>query len=157
MGILEFIAENYIMLLAIYGAVLSTIALIWKIYSNLQDKPKVKVKANFGFTSSAGGTSGHLLLVTAINKGKRHVYLSSVGLRSGEEDLINIKTIGLPCELKEGSSHSEWFEVNELKDRQFDFAWYRDATGKMYKSRSIKKKLNNYFKSKKIKRQFSTK
>ena len=148
---INWIKDNSTLTIAIYGAILSTIALIWNIYNNLQDKPKVKVTAKFGFTSSAIGTSGHLLIVTAVNKGKRHVYLSSMGLRSGKEDLINMKTIGLPCELKGGGSHSEWFEVNELKDRQFDFAWYRDATGRLYKSKNIKNKLNNYFNPKKKK------
>ncbi len=134
---------------ALYGAILSTIAIGWNIYNNLQDKPKVKVTAKFGFTSSEIGTSGHLLIVTAVNKGKRSIYLSSMGLRTGKEDLLNLKTSGLPCELKGGCSHNEWFKVNELKNRQFDFAWYRDATGKLYKSKSIRKKIHNYFKSKK--------
>ncbi len=139
--------------IAIYGAILSTTALIWNIYKNLKDKPKIKVTAKFGFTSSTIGTSEHLLIVTAVNKGKRSIYLSSMGLRSGEGDLINLKTIGLPCELKSGRSHSEWFEVEKLKTRKFDFAWYRDATGKMYKSESIKNKLDNYFRSEKSKKE----
>jgi len=137
--------------IALYGAILSTIAIGWNIYNNLQDKPKVKVTAKFGFTSSTTGNSGDLLIVTAVNKGKMSVYLSSIGLRSGKEDLLNLKTIGLPCELKGGESHSEWFEIHKLKNKQFDFAWYRDKTGKLYKSKSIKKKLNNYFKNKQIK------
>ena len=139
--------------IAIYGAVLSTIAIAWNIYNNLQDKPKVKVKAEFGVMTSTKGAEGPFFFIKAINNGKRSVYLSSVGLRSGEENLLNMKTIGLPCELKGGESHNEWFEIDELKNRQFDFAWYQDATGRLYKSKSIKKKLNNYFKSKKIRKE----
>src|SRR3989344_5307327 len=114
--------------IALYGAILSTIAIGWNIYNNLQDKPKIKVTAKFGFTSSVTGINGPLLIVKVVNKGKRSVYLSSMGLRSEKEDLLNLKTIGLPCEIKGGGSHSEWFEVSELKNRQFDFAWFRDAT-----------------------------
>lgn len=40
-----------------------------------------------------------------------------------------------------------WNIYNSYQDRPFDFAWYRDETGKLYKSKSIKNKLNNYFKS----------
>jgi len=69
-----------------------------------------------------------------------------MGLRSGNEDLLNLHPEGLPCELKAGSSHSEWFEVKKLKNRQFDFAWFRDATGRLCKSNDVGKKLNNYFK-----------
>lgn len=134
--------------IAIYGAVLSTTALIWNIYNNLQDKPKIKVTAKFGFLDFGKKLSETQLIITAVNNGKRSVYLSSMGLRSGEEDLINLHTIGLPCELKGCSSHSEWFEAEKLKNRKFNFAWYRDATGRIYKSKSIEKKLENYFKSK---------
>lgn len=115
-------------------------------YKYFQDKPKVKVTAKFGFTHFGAGISENLLIVTAVNRGKRSVYLSSMGLRSGNEDLLNLHTIGLPCELKGGCSHSEWFEAKKLKDKQFDFAWYKDATGKLYESESIKNKLDNYFK-----------
>jgi hypothetical protein len=144
---IEWIKNNPPIIIAIYGAFLSTIAIVWNIYNNLQDKPKVKVTVKFGFLTFDEKLSEPQLIITVINKGKRSVYLSSMGLRSGKEDLLNLKTIGLPCELKSGSSHSEWFEVNKLKDRLFDFAWYRDQTGKLYKSRNITRKLNNYSKS----------
>lgn len=138
--------------IAVYGAIVSSVALGWNIYKYLQDKPKVKVTAKFGFTSSEIGTSEYLLIVTAMNKGKRSVYLSSMGLRSGNDDLLNLHTIGLPHELKGGCSHSEWFEVSKLKkNRQYDFGWFKDATGKMYKSKSIRKNLHNYFKSSRVK------
>lgn len=147
---IDWIKNNTTLTIAIYGAVLSTIALIWNIYNSSKDKPNVKVTAKFGFTSSEVGTSEHLLIITAVNKGKRSVYLSSMGLRSGNDDLLNLHTVGLPCELKGGCSHSEWFEVSKLKkDRQYDFGWFKDATGKMYKSKSIKQKIKNYFNSEK--------
>ena len=133
---------NTTSIIAIYGAILSTIAVGWNIYNNLQDKPKIKVRTSIGFFTP--DTEKTFFFITIINNGKRSAYLSSVGLRSGKEDLINMKTISLPCELKGGESHNEWFEIEKLKNRQFDFAWYRDATGKMYKSKSINKKLNKY-------------
>lgn len=139
---------NSTTLVAIYGAFLSTIAVGWNIYNNFQDKPKIKVSAKFGLMSDSEKT---FLFIKAINLGRRPITLSSVGLRSGKEDLLNIKTISLPYELKENTSHLEWFDVNELKNRPFDFAWYRDETGKLYKSKSIRKKMDDYFNSKKNK------
>jgi len=123
--------------------------LIWNIYNKLQEKPRIKVTAKFGFTEIAKEISENLLIVTAVNKGKSSIYLSSFGLRSGKDDLISLNAVGLPCELKGGSSHSEWFKAEKLNNRRFDFAWYKDATGKIYKSKSITKKLSNYFYSKK--------
>ncbi|MDP2673248.1 MAG: hypothetical protein Q8O84_05535 [Nanoarchaeota archaeon] len=139
---------NYI---AIYGAILSTIAIGWNIYNKLQDKPKIKIKTHFGFMTNDFKKT--FFFIDAINYGKRSIYLSSFGLRSGNNDVIEPNpSFGLPCELKPGTSHTEWFDVEKLeknKDMQFDFAWYKDETGKMYKSKSIKEKLNNYFKSEK--------
>ena len=146
MEILKFIAENYIVILAIYGAVLSTIGIIWKIYSN---RPKIKVDARFGFMEGDMTPKKHFLFITAINKGRRPVILSSVGIRCEENDLLNIKTISLPYKLNEGASHTEWFEVEELKNKPCSFAWYRTQTGRLYKSKSITQKLKNYWDSKK--------
>jgi len=139
---------NQMNYLTIYGAVLSTVAIGWNIYNNLQDRPKIKVTTSFGCMS---GSKKTFFFVSAVNHGKRSVFLSSIGLRSGKKDLLNIKTISLPYELKGSTSHSEWFDVSELKNRQFDFAWYKDETGKMHKSKSIRKKINNYFNSEKDK------
>ncbi len=134
--------------IAIYGAILSSIAIGWNIYNNLQDRPKIKIEVKFGLMSRGVGVEGPFLFIKAINKGRRSIHLSSFGLRSGEEDLVPNRITGIPCELKGGTSHQEFFKVDELKDREFDFAWYRDETGKIYKSKSMGKKLDNYFKSK---------
>ncbi|MBI2449623.1 hypothetical protein HYV49_04980 [Candidatus Pacearchaeota archaeon] len=149
MTILEFIVKNYIMLLAIYGSIISTLGIILSLYNYNRDKAKIKVKASFGVMGSGKGAEGPFFFVKAINKGRRPVTLSSVGIRVGKDDLINIKTISLPRELGEGKSHSEWFTLDELRGRDCDFAWYRDETGKIYKSKSIKQKLHNYFNSEK--------
>jgi len=146
MGIIEFFVENYVLLLAIYGAVLSTIGIIWKIYS---DRPKIKVKASFGLIDYGGRIDDKSFLVGVVNRGRRPVTLSSVGIRAGKEDMIHLKTIGLPKELGEGKSHTEWFKIDSLRGKDCDFAWYRDATGKLYKSKSIRQKLKNYFDSEK--------
>ncbi len=142
---------NLTTLIALYGVFLSTIAIGWKIYNNFQDRPKIRVIAKFGFMTGDNSKKTSLF-IKAINKGRRHVTLSSVGIRlNNKQNLINIKTISLPHELNEGKSHSEWFELKELKDKNCLFAWYRDETGKLYKSKSIRKKIDNYFNSKKNK------
>jgi len=150
--ILEIIEKmNLTDTIAIYGAFLSTLAICWNIYNKIQDKPKVKVSVNFGFMDG-DNFEKQFLFINAVNFGKRAVSLSSYGLRSGKEDVINpIKNFSLPCELGAGKSHVEWFEtdklkIEKLKGREFDFAWYRDETGRLYKSKSIKERLNNYFK-----------
>lgn len=148
---MDLINNNPTITIAIYGAILSTIAIGWNIYNSLQDRPKINVNAKFGFMGGDITLKKHFLFITAINKGRRHVNLSSVGIRCEKNDLINIKTISLPHKLNEGESHTEWFEVEELKNKSCSFAWYKSQTGRLYKSKSIRKKINNYFNSKKNK------
>ena len=149
----ELIKNNSTLIIAIYGALVSTIAVGWSIYNSLQDKPKIRVSAKFGFMQSSKGLEEDIFLfIKIINKGKRSIHLSSFGLRSEKGDLIPSRITALPFELKGGTSHSEFFKMDELEkleDKQFYFAWYRDETGRLYKSKSIRKKLNNYFNSKK--------
>jgi hypothetical protein len=137
--------------IAIYGAVVSTIALGWNIYKYFQEKPKIKVDVKLGaIIYKKSGVGETKLIISIVNKGGKSIYLSSSGLRSGGDNFQNLSSNDLPCELKSGCSHDEFFDVKKLKrDREYDFGWYRDATGKMYKSKSIKKKINNYFKSEK--------
>ncbi|HLC56619.1 MAG TPA: hypothetical protein VJJ23_05260 [Candidatus Nanoarchaeia archaeon] len=146
---IELIKNNPTLIIAFYGAFLSTIAIIWNIYNSYQDRPKIKVKTSIGFFMS--DTRKTFFFIKIINNGKRSIHLSSFGLRSGKEDLIPMRVTGLPCELKAGGSHNEFFEIDKLKNKQFNFAWYQDETGKLYKGKSIKKKLNNYFKRNKDK------
>lgn len=152
MAFVEFVKNNSTLIIAIYGAILSTIVVGWNIYNTIQDRPKVKVIVNFGAMQSSQGVEGPFLFVRAVNKGRRSVYLSSFGLRSGKDDLIPLRVTGMPCELKGSTSHTEWFtpdELKKMKGKRVFFAWYRDETGKVYKNYEITRKLDNYFKSEK--------
>jgi len=46
---IAWIKDNPTLVIAIYGTILSTIAILWNIYNNLQDRPKIKVTGKFGF------------------------------------------------------------------------------------------------------------
>ena len=146
--IIDWIKSNANLVIAIYGAVLATIAIGWNIYNNLQDRAKIKVETKFGFMVG-DNSKKHLLFVNVMNFGKRPITLSSMGLRAEDGgNLLNLKTISLPYELGEGKSHPEWFDIEVLKGRNWKFAWYKDETGKLYKSKSIDKMIKAYFKSK---------
>lgn len=145
MTIKEFLSNNTTLIIAIYGALLSTIGIVWNIYKGNQDKAKIKVDAYIGVMTSSRGAEGPFLFIKAVNYGRRAVTLSSVGIRVSTDENIVMMNINLPCELHEGKSHNEWIELEKLRKASCEFAWYKDETGKMYKSKSIKKMLNNYF------------
>jgi len=145
---IDWISLNLTLIIAIYGASLSTIITITKIYYILKDKAKIKVTAKFGFITGLPEMSENLLIITAINKGRRSVTLSSFGIRTKDkQNIINPHRTNLPFELEGGKAHCEWFEASKLKSKNCKFAWYRDQTGKLYKSKNIGKKLKRYFSS----------
>jgi len=142
---IEWIKNNLTLILAVYGGVLSTVAIIWNIYNNLLDKPKIKITTSIGFLTGAMNPSEPLLFIEAINKGKRPVTLSSVGIRLAKEENVTLMQVNLPAELGEGKSHVEWIALDKLRTELCTFAWYRDATGRLYQDKNIKKRLQKYF------------
>lgn len=132
--------------ISFYGAVLATVVFAWNFYNVYQDRAKVRVEARFG--CMLPDTSKEFLFIGAMNTGKRSVHLSSFGLRAGDDNFVELKITALPCELEAGRSHQEFFEGSKLPRKKFDFAWYQDETGKVHKSKSIRKMVNAYFERK---------
>jgi hypothetical protein len=141
---IEWIKNNMTLVIAIYGAILSTIGIIWNIYNSNRDKAKVKVNARFGLLTHKV-TEGPFLFIEAINHGRRGVTLSSVGIRLFSGENIALMQANLPKELSEGKSHNEWIEIDKLRNEKCKFVWYKDQTGRLYKSKSINNMLKNYF------------
>ena len=136
-------------LIATYGAILSTIAVGWNIYNNLQDRPKIKVIARLGSFMGTKELSKLFLFIKIVNSGRKSVHLSSFGLQTKKEDVFSLRQSALPFELLPGKSHDEHFDLDKLKDKKIELGWYRDEIGKMYKTKNIKKMLENYFESNK--------
>ncbi len=127
--------------IALYGAVVATAALLWNIYVGLRDRPGVRVRVSQGFFP--GANMGPMIFIVAINKGRRPLTLTGVGLRLPNHNDIVFVRPNLPIELGEGKSHQEWISQDELRQYLLSagykapplFAWYRDATGRIYRGR----------------------
>ena len=117
MGMVEFIAEHYIMILAIYGAILSTIGIIWNIDRIRLDRARIRVKTSLGFFSGTSQDDKIFFFIKAINFGRRPINLSSVGIRSSSGGNIIMTRVSLPSRLEEGKSHNEFIEVEKLRKR----------------------------------------
>lgn len=138
-----------------YGAIVATISFIatfiLSLLKYLRDRARVKVKVSHGFIAPRMQIDNNLkIFVEAINHGRRTVTLKSAGfsLINGEQAvLVNPENIKFPFELKEGKSCMVYYEKTELlKDvkqqkTKIKDAWFRDATGKIYKTK-FKLKVN---------------
>jgi len=132
-------------LIAIYGAALAT----YTSYKNNRDnKRQIAVKLSHGFLTFGPNLSGDMLILEASNPGHRPVTLSGVGLLLPDDRQMVLPdmpgTSALPHQLNEGTSMTHWMAVRETTAelRRVGFsgsvrltAFYRDATGKVYKSK----------------------
>lgn len=131
--------ELITIIIAIYGAVLSTIVALFNIIKHFNDKPKivVKTKPSFFYESSDPGKEIKKIGVEIINSGKRPITISYSGFKLGIKTNMNICQIidpNLPKQIAEGESYTSYTDFIEGSHDKIIYAWVKDATGKEYKS-----------------------
>ena len=132
-----------------YGAIVATISVIASIILGsvtlLRDRTKVKIKVSEGFLVYGRKLSDKSqIFIEAINIGRRTVTLEGAGftLKNGKHMVIlEPLNIRFPHELKEGRSCQIFTDQEELlgdikkEKSEVVYAWYRDATSKIYKTK----------------------
>jgi len=125
-------------LIAIYGAILSTIAIVWNVYNKLMDKPKIRVSSGVGVLSLE--PVQEIISFEAINSGRYTVFLSSAGINFKNNKKMFFVGVEdqLPKELLPGKNHTIFRPLYELiaeikKVGEPDYVWFRDQTGKEYR------------------------
>jgi len=136
--------------IALYGAILSTYT-IWN--ARKEHKRELKVRLSYGFSTHPFAPQGLLLIIEALNTGRKTVTLSSMGLILPTEDkkyfaIIHPNSyVTFPYDLPEGKNCSVWIATKELSEdlKQEGYSgeielkgYYGDAIGGKYKSKSIK-------------------
>jgi len=135
-----------------YGAIVATISVIASAILGtitlLRDRASIKIKISHGFLVHGPNLSDDLyIFIEASNKGRRPVTLTSVGfkLKNGN-NIVFTEPRELPKELTEGKSYQEWVNKKAIEEdcqklkTTIRYAWFKDATGKVYKK---KYKLKN--------------
>jgi hypothetical protein len=132
-------------IVAVYGAVLSTINLV----SLLKEKKKrLTVKLSAGWIPTAKTNSDNLILIEVVNLGYRPVTVEApyIILPDGKYLVMPLPRFGdkFPYELREGKKCSFWIEEIEirqtLKEKGYSgnlklYAEVSDQTGKKYRAR----------------------
>ncbi len=107
---------DFTLILASYGALISTLVAIWQIHSIWRDKADVRVTPNIGILGSLNETR-KVFMVDIINKGRRPVTISSIQVRLKDgKDWLFIAPYanqGLPKELTEGRSHKVFHNLDK--------------------------------------------
>jgi hypothetical protein len=128
-----------------YGAIVATISAVVIILNYLRDRGKIKVKISEGFIIPSSYLGHNIqIFIEAINIGRRPVTLAGVGFTLKNKKFLIIPkpiNISFPYELKEGKAVQVFTDEKELlenakkENSEIVWAWYRDATGRVYKEK----------------------
>lgn len=133
----------------IYGAVLSTVALIWNIIRDLSDRPNLKIEAMIGYALPSE-VKKHSLYLTVSNISKRPVMIKGW---FGELKSTNfmVTTRQLPKMLKESEYLTEQLDDLTVFDQGLKCLYVTDSSDKKWKvsSKAINKLHGEYRKMKK--------
>lgn len=138
------------LIIAVYGAILSTFT-FWN--TKQENKREIKVKASHGLIKKPTGVTPPLVILTAMNTGRKTVSLTNTGLILPNKDrpyLIFTQPdsfVPFPHDLVEGKSCQVWLTAKELANdlvsegysgRISLRGYYRDAIGDEYRSKPMK-------------------
>ena len=130
--------------MAIYGAVIGTVAAVVAAISIYKNRPIVQLKVSQLMPTDS--FPYWCLAITATNHGWRAVTLDGGGLEyeDGWTLVLPPKRLArfFPAELKEGKNHMIWFTVDELQDAvdkgehgALKYGFFTAATGRRHRKR----------------------
>jgi hypothetical protein len=131
--------------IAIYGAILSTIAILWNIRRDIQDQAEIKVSANFVKRWLIGDAYAEYICVELSNSGRRPITVKEISYKIGSQTYIAKLSVydGLPKELGEGQLYSIDISKDEIKNLdEVEYVITKDAREKQYQSRKYPLKNN---------------
>jgi hypothetical protein len=126
--------NTIIVILAVWGAIVSTIAIIWNIYNSITDKGKLKVDCYIGnrVISGVGLVDERLLVWNITNVGKRDIIISHVGGKLSDSDFILTTRNKMPYKLLPGEYIMEYSnDLSILKDKKLKLLVF-DTLGNSY-------------------------
>ena len=133
--------------LALWGSILSTVAVTWNIFRGLQDRKKIKVEAHIGIIIP-GDVEKKVFYSTMTNVGRRPVYITGWGLlikRSKGEIKKRGRIImgrNIPMMLKDGEYNLEYTEdLSTFSDELITVQVWDSAGNKWKISRKNLKQL----------------
>jgi hypothetical protein len=139
-------------ILSLWGALLSTVLGIIKLFEYRKDRANIKVTVKGGYKQYPPDPIAgdyHLLLIDAVNIGRRPANITSVALMLPKEGFllcVGSRTGNYPVELTEGKSHSFTLDEDRIKEKyKMTPSQYVglvcDATGRKYYSHSLLSRL----------------
>jgi hypothetical protein len=123
--------------IAIYGAILSTIAILWNIKRDIQDRAEIKVNAKLVKRWLGEDAYAQYVCVELSNSGKRPITVKEISYRVDKQIRVaNLRpSNGLPKELGEGQLYSVDIDEDIKNLNKIELVIAKDAREKQYRSR----------------------
>ena len=119
--------------LAVWGAILSTIALVWNLIRDFRDRGRLKIDAMIG-KMYPDHTDRDYLVVTVTNVGKRPLLVKGWGAmkhkKAPQPRSVLIAPRGLPRMLKESEYHIEYTPELKILDEDIKRIYAWDSSGR---------------------------
>lgn len=138
-------ADTLTLIIAVYGAILSTFIIIWRLYEWFhQTKPRLRIKINLGLIAQGKSVSSEQIIVDASNIGEVVITVVETSfVLPGYKLIVRHTSPPLPAELREGKKITFWVEIEEFKKRIRQHripkgeikAYVRDATDHTYQKK----------------------
>lgn len=134
-------------LLAFWGAIISTIALVWNIIRGALDRRKLSVAGYVGNILPSEEPRKIVFYVVMANTGRRPIVITNYGiipkLKKGESQHTRTLIIpkGLPKLLNEGQYHIEYTGNVDFEGREIKGVYALDSSGKEWKAKRKNIKL----------------
>jgi hypothetical protein len=122
--------------LAVWGAVVSTIAIIWNIRRDLADRGKLRVICYIGQTmgGSAAEDAKRRLVYYVTNTGRRPILVTHIGGAFTKESHFIVPTrVQMPRMLQPGEYLLEYSRDLSTLERKPQALWAIDSVGKYWK------------------------
>jgi hypothetical protein len=120
-------------ILAIWGALISSLLLGWNIYRNLSDKGKIRVSCFIG--NKIGGLSNpdkDVLVYTITNTGKKPIYIKLIGGAFTKKHFL-LNSSQIPKMLQPGEYIVESTEDLSIFEKDLKHLWVIDSLDNQWK------------------------
>lgn len=126
-------SSSFTAILAVWGAILSTLAIGWNIYRDVRNSPRLDLKGMIGgYVPAAPGERPSHLVLTLTNIGQRTVIVRNLyAVKKGEG--YYWRTQGIPIALKEAEYHIENVDPTLLEKTDLLYIAAADSTGKVWR------------------------
>lgn len=124
------------LLIALYGAIVSTFALGWSVYRDSKNRGNLRLRcyiAEVCFSKSLNQRSAPVLAFEVVNVGVKPVQLVQIGLslRNGRQCIVGTK-VTLPKSMAPQERLIEYAVDIEILDENLKSLWVKDSVGRNY-------------------------